>query len=151
MSNVFTKSATVRWLLCPVVYAAAVPPVFALVGAAVVALERSIGLHTWQRVGDIDGAAALAISDTLIFVPVTLMLTRFEALRRPAALDHFRHSYLLYLLAIISGAWLVTHYENLNGALQYAYAVGFFATTTFAIAVNAATLRLLGSGKETAA
>ena len=92
MSNVFTTSATVRWLLCPVVYAAAVPLVFALVGASVVAVERSIGLHTWHRVGDIDGAVTLAISGTLIFVPVTLMLIRFEGVRQPAAMDHFRHT-----------------------------------------------------------
>lgn len=64
------------WLrmVSPFLYAAVVPIVAIVVVAAIAMLERTTGLHTWYRVGDVDAAIVLAVSGIVIFSLATRCL-----------------------------------------------------------------------------
>lgn len=126
--------------ISPFILAAAVSVVFSLVAAIILSIENTIGAHTWSRVGDIDGAIALLIIGMFVFSLATLLSMRLEKVQVPTVGDHFRHSSLLYVIAFVVGYWLISTYDNLNGALQYGYTVAFFASAIFGILINGLTL-----------
>jgi len=129
-----------RYFLSPLLYALSGIGVFVLMGAALGFLEQSIGLHAWHRVGDVDAVVALITLGIPIFLIVTRALIRLEGLRRSCFYTHFRHCVLLYIAAILLAVALAVYYQNLNGALQYAYLVGLFASCALAILINGITL-----------
>lgn len=131
-----------RCFLSPLLYALSTIAVFVLMGIAVVFLERSVGLHTWRRVGDIDAVAVLIAAGIPVFFTVTRLLVRFDELHRWYFHTHLRHCALLYLSAILLAAVLVVYYQTLNAALQYAYVAGLFASCVLAILTNGITLFL---------
>jgi hypothetical protein len=135
-------------VLSPFLYAAVVPMVAFLVVAAIAALEGTVGLRTWYRVGDVDTAIALAFIGTVLFGVATRVLIRFERLDVPGIPDHLRHSVLLYVVGGTSCIALVAFYSEMNGALQYAYLAILFSASVFGICMNAAFLALRARRKH---
>lgn len=141
------------WLhvVSPILYAAVVPLVAILVIAAIAVLERTVGLHTLHRVGDIDAAIALAFGGATLFSLATHCLAGLEHLDAPGVADHVRHSALLYVLGALTCIALIAFYSELNGALQYAYLTVLFSVSVFGIFVNAANLAMIARRNKHAA
>jgi hypothetical protein len=132
----------------PFLYAGVAALVAIFVVAALAVLERTVGLRTWQRVGDIDAAIALAVGGTILFSLATRYLVRLERLHHPSVLDHLRHSALLYMSGTIAIGSLAATYSELNGALQYGYVAILFVVSVLGILVNAANLLLTARRNE---
>lgn len=125
-------------IVSPILYAATVPVVFAVALAAVISVESTVGLHTWVRVGDIDAGVGLLVGGVLVFVPATVLLRRADHPADAIWLRHFRHSAVLYAIALLLAASLIARFEHHNGLL-YGYTAMLFLATCFGIAMNAST------------
>jgi hypothetical protein len=132
----------------PLLYAAVAALVAIFVVAVMAVLERTVGLRTWQRVGDIDAAIVLAVGGTILFSVATRYLVRLERLHQPSVRDHFRHSALLYMAGMITIGGLAVTYSELNGALQYGYVAILFVVSVLGILVNATCLLVTARRNE---
>jgi hypothetical protein len=79
------------------------------------------------------------------------LVAHLEKIARPVPIDHFRHTFILYLAAIILGNWLLVWYRQLGGGLQYGYAVVLFLTIVLGIVVNAVALTYINHRAKNAA
>lgn len=124
-------------LLYPFLYSAVGGLVFTFSMAGVAMMEKTIGLHTWRRVGDIDAAIFILTFGIIGFGLATKLLSRFEAVSKPGMLDHLRQSALLYLVASSAGVSMLLYYTEGNGALLYGYSTALFSASVVGIVINA--------------
>jgi hypothetical protein len=131
-------------LLSPVVYALSACALCFATIVAIAALENTIGLHTWKRVGDIDTVLITFIGGAFLFSLVTRYLVKLEKLAKPGVTDHLRHSALLYLAMIASSVGIIVLHKEASGALSFAYVCVVLAVSLLGIVINACNLKMIG-------
>lgn len=127
----------------PFLYAAAVPAVCVALVMVIATIERTTGLHTWLRIGDIDAALGLVVIGTPAFVGSTLLMMRLESSAEFGSRSHLRQCLLLYLGGIALAVALIMNRAQ-HGGLAFAYVFMLFATSVYAILMNGLTLVVAG-------
>ena len=121
--------------------------IFFIVIFLVSILERTFGLHTLYRVGDIDAILLVLFFGILIFGFLTKKLNYFEGDNLPTITDHMRYNiifYIFFIILLIESIMSGAHISNGIESVFYILITSIFITS---IVVNAITLFVIYRSK----
>lgn len=129
-----------KWVLSPLLYAAAAPVVF----VASVAWFSFLQFRPLGRFEIFVVLLGSVAAGSLALVLLTIGLVRLEHLRPPTTRDHLRHCAWLYAgMALLTAIIVVTYDNEYCCALQWTLALLLDALAVYAAGINALTFFIL--------
>jgi hypothetical protein len=134
--------------LNPILFVASIFVTYVVMGVTLVALDKTLGLHTLWRVGDVEAGLVLVILLVPGIAGVSRLLLKWEHLSEPKIADHLRHCFVAYTLLVLCGGLVAMNYQDHQGGLGFAYLAFLCVTLLLSILTNASVLAVVRGRSE---